>query len=155
MAASGKVTDLRLQQAIRSWTLRQSGAWTRDDEANLEIWLAADPENRAAYEKVGRAWVVTGQAAGRVAREMPTRRPYGLWIAASLLAALSYPLWVMSDNWWNGPRAEWSAERGQTRKGCRLRRSGGHDILPSTCRRDGPSSTRSRFAAWYPGRNDG
>jgi transmembrane sensor len=116
MAASEKVTDLRLQQAIRSWTLRHSGSWTRDDEANLETWLAADPENRAAYEKVGRAWAVTGQAAGRVARELPARRPYGLWIAASLLAALSYPLWVMSDNWWNGTRAEWSAERGQTRK---------------------------------------
>jgi ferric-dicitrate binding protein FerR (iron transport regulator) len=109
MAASEKVTDLRLQQAVRSFTLRQSGAWTRDDEAKLEIWLAADPENRAAYEKVGRAWTVTGQAAGRVSRELPPRRPYGLWIAASLLAALSYPLWVMSDNWWNGPRAEWSA----------------------------------------------
>jgi transmembrane sensor len=116
MAASEKVTDLRLQQAVRSWTLRQSGSWTRDDEANLETWLAADPENRVAYEKVGRAWAVTGQAAGRVSRELPPRRPYGLWIAASLLAALAYPLWLMSDNWWNGPRTEWSAERGQTRK---------------------------------------
>jgi transmembrane sensor len=116
MAAAEKVTDLRLQQAIRTWTLRQSGAWTEDDEAKLESWLAADPDNRAAYEKVGRAWGVSGHAAGRVARELPPRRPYALWIAASLLVALAYPLWITSEMWWHGPRAEWSAERGQTRK---------------------------------------
>ena len=116
MGPADKVTDLRLQQAVRSWTLRQSGSWTPDDEAQLESWLAADPDNRTAYEKVGRAWAVTGQAAARVARELPPRKPYALWIAASVLVALAYPLWVMTDHWWNGSRAEWSAERGQTRK---------------------------------------
>jgi len=116
MAPAEKVTDLRLQQAVRSWTLRQSGSWTQEDEAKLESWLAADPDNRAAYEKVGRAWTVSGQAAGRVARELPTRRPYALWIAAALVAALAYPLWTTAELWWHGPRAEWSAERGQTRK---------------------------------------
>ena len=116
MAGAEKVTELRLQQAIRTWPLRQSGSWTEDDEAKLQSWLAADPENRAAYEKVGRAWRVTGQAAGRVARDITPRRPYALWIAASLLAVLAYPLWITSELWWNGPRAEWSTERGQTRK---------------------------------------
>jgi len=115
MAPTGKIADFRVEQAVRAWTQRHSGSWTQDDEANLQEWLAAAPENRAAYEKVGRAWTVTGRMGGRVSREMPNRRRYGLWIAASLLAALAYPVWVMSDNWWNGARTDWTAKRGETR----------------------------------------
>jgi transmembrane sensor len=115
MAPTGKTADFRVERAIRAWTQRHSGSWTQDDEANLQKWLAAATENRAAYEKVGRAWTATGQMGGRVSREMPSRRRYGLWIAASLLAALAYPVWVMSDNWWNGARTDWTARRGETR----------------------------------------
>jgi transmembrane sensor len=115
MAPVGKIADFRVEQAVRAWTQRHSGSWTQDDEANLQKWLASDPANRDAYEKVGRAWTVTGQMGGRVSREMPNRRRYGLWIAASLLAALAYPVWVMSDNWWNGARTDWTAKRGETR----------------------------------------
>jgi transmembrane sensor len=115
VAPSEKIPDIRVEQAVRAWTRRHSGSWTQDDEANLQKWLAVAPENRAAYEKVGRAWSVAGQVGGRVSREVPSRRRYGLWIAASLLAALSYPVWVMSDNWWNGTRADWAARRGETR----------------------------------------
>jgi len=109
------MTDLALRQAIRAWTQRHSGSWSQDDEANLQNWLAAAPENRAAYEKAGRAWAVTGQVAARVPRDLPPRNAYGLWIAACLLAALCYPVWVMSDNWWHGTRTEWTAQLGQTR----------------------------------------
>jgi transmembrane sensor len=115
VAPSRKAADIRVEQAVRAWTRRHSGSWTQDDESNLQKWLAAASENRAAYEKVGRAWTVAGRMAGRASREVPERRRYGLWIAASLLAALSYPVWVMSDNWWNGTRAEWTATRGETR----------------------------------------
>jgi transmembrane sensor len=115
VAPRGKITDLRMEQAVRAWTRQHSGSWTQGDEASLQTWLAAAPENRAAYEKVSRAWAVTGQMGGRIAREEPARRRYGLWIAASLLAALAWPLWVMSDNWWNGSRADWVAQRGETR----------------------------------------
>jgi transmembrane sensor len=115
MAGGETITELALRQAIRAWTQRQSGSWTQDDEANLQKWLAAAPENRAAYAKAERAWAVAGQVAGRISRELPPRRHYGLWIAASLLAALCYPVWVISDNWWNGTRAEWTAQLGQTR----------------------------------------
>ena len=110
------VTDLRLEQALRAWTRRHSGAWTQDDEANLQKWLGDAPENQAAYDKVARAWNVTGQVAGRIPRSVP-REPlrWKYWIAATLLAALAYPSWHICDNWWNGARAEWSARRGETR----------------------------------------
>jgi transmembrane sensor len=110
-----KIADIRAEQAVRAWTRRHSGSWTQDDETTLQKWLAAAPENRAAYEKVGHAWTLAGGMGGRVSREVPNRRPYGLWIAASVLAALSYPAWVMSDNWWNGARTDWTAKRGETR----------------------------------------
>jgi len=118
MAAPEQVSDLRIEQALRAWTQRHSGSWTADDEANLQKWLAASGENRAAHEKVGRAWTVTGQMAGRVMRETAPKAPqrrYGLWAAAVLVAALAYPLWHLSDNWWNGTRTEWASKRGETR----------------------------------------
>lgn len=118
MAPREQVTDLRVEQALRAWTQRHSGSWTEDDEANLQKWLAVSPENRAAYEKAGRAWAVTGRMAGRVRRETTPavhRHKYGLWAAAVLVAALAYPLWYFADNWWNGTPTEWSARRGETR----------------------------------------
>ena len=118
MAARERVTDLRIERAVRAWTQRHSGSWTADDETQLQKWLAADPENRAAYEKAGRAWTVTGQMAGRVTRETALWAPrarYGLWATAVLLAALAYPLWRFSDNWWHGIPTEWAAQPGETR----------------------------------------
>jgi len=115
MAGAEESTDLAREHAIRTWTQRQSGSWTQEDETHLQKWLAAAPENRAAHEIVARAWAIAGQAGGRVSRAMPPRRHYGLWIAACLLAALCYPVWIMSDNWWNGTRAEWTTQLGQTR----------------------------------------
>src|ERR1700760_1634348 len=104
MAGAEKISDLAREQANRHWTRRQSGSGKPAAEASLQKWLTAAPENRAAHEKVARAWAIAGQAGGRVPREMPARRHYGLWIAASLLAILCYPVWLMSDNWWNGTR---------------------------------------------------
>jgi transmembrane sensor len=118
MAARDNVADIRTQRAVRAWTQRHSGAWTAADEANLQQWLAAAPEHREAYEKVGRAWAATGALAGRLPRQATPRRArrrYGVWVAASLLAALAYPLWFVSDNWWNGAPAQWTAKRGETR----------------------------------------
>lgn len=50
-----------MQQAIRSWAQRHSDTWHHADEAELQTWLAAAAEHRAAYEKVARAWDATGE----------------------------------------------------------------------------------------------
>jgi transmembrane sensor len=120
MVARQNVVDIRTEQAVRAWTQRHSGTWTAADETNLQTWLAGDPENRAAYEKVARAWTAAGELGGRLPREATSGRPRQrrrIWaaVAATLAAALVYPLWVTGDNWWNGAPAEWAAKRGETR----------------------------------------
>jgi transmembrane sensor len=120
MVAHKNVVDIRTEQAVRAWTQRHSGIWTAADETNLQTWLAADPENRVAYEKVARAWTAAGELGGRLPREATSARPQQrrrIWaaVAATLAAALVYPLWVSGDNWWNGAPAEWAAKRGETR----------------------------------------
>lgn len=104
--------------AVRAWTRRNSGTWTEADEADLQGWLAAAPEHRAAYDKVGRAWAAVGALEGRLprlaTRPRRNRRPL-LWAAAALLAVLAFPLWLATYNWWNGHPATWSVQRGQTR----------------------------------------
>ena len=113
MATRNKMADL---QAIRAWTQRHSGTWTEDDETNLQKWLDAAPENKAAYDMVRRAWSATGQMAGRVSRSTPIDlKKYGLWAAAAILLALAYPLWSLTNTWWNGTPANYTAQRGETR----------------------------------------
>jgi transmembrane sensor len=120
MVAPRNIVDIRAEQAVRAWTQRHSGTWTAADETNLQAWLAADPEHRAAFEKVGRAWTAAGEIGGRLPRDAATARPHQrhrIWaaVAATLAAVLVYPIWVTCDNWWNGAPAEWAAKRGETR----------------------------------------
>jgi transmembrane sensor len=118
MAQRDNVADIRARRAVRALTQRQSGTWTAADEADLQKWLAAAPEHREAFEKVDRAWTAAGALAGRITREATphrARRRYGMWVAAALAAVLAYPLWLISDNWWNGAPAQWTAKRGETR----------------------------------------
>jgi transmembrane sensor len=114
------ISDLSLEQAIRLWTRRHSGTWTEEDERQLTAWLAAAPENRAAYEKVVSVW----QTAGKMERRghdavVPSRTLTGprvaLACAAVLVAALAIPAWRQADRWWNGVTVHWVTARGESR----------------------------------------
>jgi len=125
-------TELYLQQAIRTWTRRHSGAWLEDDEKALQAWLAENSEHREAYEKVGRAWDKAGDLKHYLIRE--PQREYepaggrsiaparfggvtGIAIAACLaLLALGVGsgLWPSASRWWSGPEINLVSAKGQT-----------------------------------------
>ncbi len=47
------------------WFLRSRGAgWSARDAAELEFWLAADPQHRACFDDVAQSWQASGEAAG-------------------------------------------------------------------------------------------
>jgi transmembrane sensor len=113
------ISDLSLEQAIRLWTRRHSGTWTEEDERELTAWLAAAPENRAAYEKVAGVWETSGRLERRDYTAVPSRTltapRIALACAAVLVAALALPAWRQADRWWNGVRVHWVAPRGESR----------------------------------------
>jgi transmembrane sensor len=114
------ISNPSLEQAIRAWTRRHSGTWTEEDERQLTVWLAAAPENRAAYEKIASVW----QAAGKLERRgydavalgrTRTALRFALASAVVLAAVLAIPAWRQADRWWNGVTVHWVAPRGQFR----------------------------------------
>jgi len=120
------ITDTSVERALRTWTRRHSGTWTRTDETELQAWLAAAPEHRTAYDRVARLWADTGQLRGRfrhsetpLVREAPTRRaPRRVLVAASIAAlvvALAIPLWRVGSRWWSGVPVHWETQRGETK----------------------------------------
>lgn len=139
MPESQPVADLCAEQAIRIWTRRHSGTWSETEEAELQTWLAAAPEHRAAYEKVGKLWASVGQLDGRVQRsEVGPRsvRLRRLWAAcaAVLVAALLVPLGHVSYDWWNGVPVHWVAQRGEPKAivlqdGTRVLLDAGSDLV--------------------------
>jgi len=105
-----------VDHAIRSWTRRHSGTWTQSDESELESWLAATPEHRAAFDKVARVWATAGalerpRAVPLMRHRLVTRRALAL-CATVLIIALVVPTWQFVDRWWNGVPVLWSARRG-------------------------------------------
>ena len=118
MPAPRNVADLCTEHAVRVWTRRNSGRWTEADEADLQQWLAAAPENRVAYEKIARVWTSLGALEGRIPRlaipHRPSRLPL-LGIAATLLVVLSLSIGFFSYRWWNGAPTTWTTPRGATR----------------------------------------
>jgi len=46
----------RSHEAGEWWVRRQQDGWTPEDEQALAIWLAGDPQRRAAFESVQRSW---------------------------------------------------------------------------------------------------
>ena len=118
MTSAGNIAEMSTEHAVRVFTRRYSGAWTRADEADLQKWLAAAPEHRAAYEKVGQVWNTLGAVQGRLPRAgTQVRRDLRplLWAAAAAIAIASFPLGLLTYNWWNGKAVTWSARRGETR----------------------------------------
>jgi transmembrane sensor len=114
------ISDLSLEQAIRTWTRRHSGAWTQEDERQLTAWLAAAPENRAAYEKVASIWEAAGKLERRgydavVPGRTLTAARVALACAAMLVAVLAIPAWRQADRWWNGVTVHWVTPRGESR----------------------------------------
>jgi transmembrane sensor len=109
--------DISTEHAIRAWTGSHSGTWSAADEAQLRAWLDADPEHRAAYDRVGRLWGLAGQLPGGL-RSVSSRRPWGprrilaASCAAVLIAAVLVPAWRAGQDWWNGVPVRWSADRG-------------------------------------------
>lgn len=126
-------SEISLQQAIHAWTRRQSGNWAEADEQELQAWLAAMPEHRAAYEKVARAW---SQAAGlkrHLSDEL--RREYesallqrgtpptgfsavarGAIAACLALLAIGVGIgvWPSASRWWRGSEINLVTSKGQT-----------------------------------------
>jgi transmembrane sensor len=113
-------SDSSLEQAIGAWTRRHSGTWTEEDERQLTAWLAAAPENRAAYEKVANVWQATGKLERRAYdAAVPDRSlmapRVALACAVVLAAVLAIPAWQQADRWWNGVTVHWVAPRGESR----------------------------------------
>ncbi len=118
MTSREHVPEVPTEQAIRAWTRRSSGAWSDAQEADLQKWLAAAPEHRAAYDKVTRVWGSLGGIEGRVSRlpaPPPAQRARLRWAAAAVIVVLALPLGFICYTWWNGKTTTWSARRGETR----------------------------------------
>jgi len=86
--------DVQIRAAEWVNQRRDSGAWSADDEAALEAWLAESPVNRVAYWRLDAAWERTQKlsALGPLPREnspSPLRRhiPIMLKIAATIAIA--------------------------------------------------------------------
>lgn len=57
-AARPELTQTTEQAAAGWFGLRRSGAMTADEAREFEVWLAADPEHRAAYDNLEYYWQV-------------------------------------------------------------------------------------------------
>jgi transmembrane sensor len=130
------VADLSTEQAVRLWTRRNSGTWTEADEAHLQKWLATAPEHRAAYDKVARAWAITGGLGAHLPRGTALPRPNRrllVWAGAALTAVLLVGLGLGTYTWWNGTPTQWIVQRGETRSivlddGTRIVLDGGSEL---------------------------
>jgi transmembrane sensor len=108
------VADLCLQRAVRAWTRRTSGEWSSEEEADLQAWLAAAPEHRAAYQKVAELWAHSGALKGRIPRTKilsPGYRVLRASAAAVLVAAFALGIWHYLHVWWDGTPVHWVAGR--------------------------------------------
>jgi transmembrane sensor len=113
--------ELYVRHAIRAWTRRHSGAWRENDEKALQAWLAENAEHRAAYEKVGRAWVTAGGLQHDPTYEgAPPSRFIATKIAvAACIALLALGVGIAFSpaalRWWNGPEVSLATAKGQTK----------------------------------------
>ena len=126
------ISEVSVQHALQAWTRRQSGTWREADEQELQAWLVAAAEHRAAYEKVARAWTKAGDLKHYLTDDM--RREYETALhssapaprftvtkaaIAACLALLSLGvgivLWSGTSRWWNGPEIRLTTARGQTK----------------------------------------
>jgi transmembrane sensor len=112
--------DPCVQRAVRLWTRRHSGNWSETEEVELQHWLTADPQHRAAYERVASLWQSAEGLEGKISpRKTPLRffafRP--VWAAcAVVLFATVIVLLRSSFNWWNGVPVHWTTARGESRE---------------------------------------
>jgi transmembrane sensor len=114
-------TDLAAEHAVRTWTRRHSGIWTEADEVELQAWLTAAPEHRAAYDRVARVWVTAGDLGNLFSRReiapRPVRRPgFAAACAAAVLVGVAIAFWHVGYNWWAGAPEHWIAERDKPRE---------------------------------------
>lgn len=118
MTTRARITDMSTEHAIRVWTQRHSGTWSDAAEAELQAWLRAAPQHRAAYDRVARLWDTAGQLTGGLRSVQRPRRRFGTRYivaascAAVLIAVLITPAWHVGREWWNGAPVHWIAARG-------------------------------------------
>ena len=114
------ISELANERAIRACVRRQSGDWTAADENELQTWLGAARENRAAFAAVERAWFIAGGVDRGKCSSSPRGRP--VWhravvaAAAMFLLALMIPAWMAASRWWYGVSQTWIALRAQPRQ---------------------------------------
>ena len=122
------IASIAMKRAIREWTRRQSGTWRAADESELQAWLAAADEHRAAFEKVGRAWDVSGGLREHVAANdsgmgAPSSRSSRASVRKTAVAACVVllaiavfgSLWPAAHRWWSGAEIRLATARGQPR----------------------------------------
>jgi transmembrane sensor len=119
------ISEISKRHAIRLWTQRHSGTWGEADEAELQQWLAANPEHREAYEKVGKAWALAGALqptpshAPDPPREDSSQRASLLKrtaLAAGIVflaVAIGIPAWHSAHRWWGGKQIQLTTLEGQ------------------------------------------
>jgi transmembrane sensor len=114
-------TEFYLQQAIRTWTRRHSGAWREDDEKALQAWLAENSGHREAYDKVARAWATAGALkhdptyeSAPHSRFTVTRMAIAACVAL-LALGVGIALSPSVGRWWNGPEVSLTTPKGQPR----------------------------------------
>ena len=92
---------LQTEEAAARWLLRQEeSGWSQENQAELDAWLAAAPENKVAYWRLEHGWRKVGRLAALRGpplpapslRPWPARRPLGIWrpvaVAAGIAACL-------------------------------------------------------------------
>ena len=136
-------TSLADEHAIRAWTRRHSGTWTEADEVQLQTWLEAAPENRVAYDKVGRVWGEAGALAGRFPQTAVVKRTHQRRIVATICATLLIVVigGAATYEWWQGRPQQLSAEHGKPREitlrdGTRVILDGGSKLVVSLRRHE-------------------
>jgi transmembrane sensor len=100
--------DTIMQEAVRRFTARQSGAWSARYEAQLQAWLAGDARRRAAFERLEALWGDAGELAGRVSYGT-TASHAGRWrpmVALGAVIALAAALTLPAVHFWERWRAE-------------------------------------------------
>ncbi|MDB5436199.1 MAG: hypothetical protein JWR47_2456 [Phenylobacterium sp.] len=92
---------LHTEEAAARWLLRQEeSGWSQENQAELDAWLAAAPENKVAYWRLEHGWRKVDRLAALRGPPLPApslppwpeRRPLGTWrpvaVAAGIAACL-------------------------------------------------------------------
>ena len=84
---------LQTEEAAARWLLRQEeSGWSQENQAELDAWLAAAPENKVAYWRLEHGWRKVGRLAALRGPPLPARlerRPLGTWRPMAVAAGIA------------------------------------------------------------------